>query len=103
FLPRLLPYAAHFRAFSSFPSLCQAPANANPTSKLPAYSFLEPRFVTQLGLFKLDYPSDYHPPHNVCRGDIFLAEVYEAIRSSPYRDKILLVITFDEHGGCYDH
>ena len=24
-------------------------------------------------------------------------------KNSPYRDKILLVITFDEHGGCYDH
>jgi phospholipase C len=25
------------------------------------------------------------------------------VKNSPYRDKILLVITFDEHGGCYDH
>jgi phospholipase C len=103
FLPRLLPYSAHFRSFSSFPSLCTAQANANPASKLPAYSFIEPRFVTQLGLFKLDYPSDYHPPHDVCRGDVFLSQVYDAVRSSPYRDQILLVITFDEHGGCYDH
>ena len=44
-----------------------------------------------------------HPPHNVCRGERFLADVYQAVRSSPYRDSILLVITFDEHGGCYDH
>jgi len=26
-----------------------------------------------------------------------------AIKESPYRDKIMLVITFDENGGCYDH
>ena len=55
------------------------------------------------GLFKIDYPEDYHPPHNVCRGEQFLAQIYEAIRSSPYRNEILLVITYDEHGGCYDH
>jgi phospholipase C len=57
----------------------------------------------ELGLFKIDYPSDYHPPHDVGRGELFLADVYQAVRNSPYRDKILLVITFDEHGGCYDH
>jgi phospholipase C len=59
--------------------------------------------MPELGLFEIDYPSDYHPPHNVCRGEQFLADVYQAIRNSPYRDKILLVITFDEHGGCCDH
>jgi len=48
-------------------------------------------------------PNDYHPPHNICRGETFLAELYNTIRKSPYRDKILLLITFDEHGGCFDH
>ena len=48
-------------------------------------------------------PADYHPPHNICRGEQFLADVYQSVKNSPYRDKILLVITFDEHGGCYDH
>jgi phospholipase C len=56
-----------------------------------------------MGLFKVDYPQDYHPPHDVARGESFLAEVYQAIRNSPYRDAILLIVTFDEHGGCYDH
>jgi phospholipase C len=70
---------------------------------LPAYSFVEPRFTPELGLFEIDYPCDYHPPHNVCRGEQFLADVYQTVQSSPYRDSILLVITFDEHGGCYDH
>jgi phospholipase C len=86
-----------------FKALCQGQASAPPARKLPAYSFIEPRFVMELGLFKIDYPSDYHPPHDVGRGEIFLADVYQAVRNSPYRDKILLVITFDEHGGCYDH
>lgn len=59
--------------------------------------------MPELGLFKIDYPEDYHPPHNICRGEQFLADIYKAVRTSPYRDDILLVITFDEHGGIYDH
>jgi phospholipase C len=102
-LPQVAPYSGHFYRFSNFPGLCAANDNADPASKLPAYSFIEPRFVPEAGFLKIDYPSDYHPPHNVCRGDMFLAEVYQAVRTSPYRDKILLIITFDEHGGCYDH
>lgn len=103
FFPRLSIFDDHFHLYATFKNLCRADAGAQSSAKLPAYSFVEPRFMPELGLFEIDYPSDYHPPHNVCRGEQFLADVYQAIRNSPYRDKILLVITFDEHGGCYDH
>lgn len=103
FLPQLLPHADRFHQYKMFKALCQGQPTAPPARRLPMYSFVEPRFVTELGLFNIDYPSDYHPPHDVSRGEIFLADVYRAVRTSPYRDKILLVITFDEHGGCYDH
>ena len=102
FSPRLIDYENHFYRFSSFLRHCAVTVDL-PGARLPQYSFVEPRFVPELGLFKVDYPSDYHPPHNICRGEQFLAEVYGAVQSSPYRDKILLIITFDEHGGCYDH
>jgi phospholipase C len=103
FFPQLSRYDKHFHKYNIFKHLCGAVANAAPTQKLPQYSFVEPRFTPELGLFEIDYPSDYHPPHNICRGEKFLADVYQAVRGSPYRDKILLVVTFDEHGGCYDH
>ena len=105
FLPKLGSFESHFHKYSAFQQLCQADQNAPPALKLPFYSFIEPRFVPEPVPFKLDidYPNDYHPPHNICRGEQFLADVYQAVRSSPYRDKILLIITFDEHGGCYDH
>jgi phospholipase C len=85
--------------FSAFEDACSARATAAAEDKLPTYSFVEPRFIAEM----FSWPSDYHPPHNICRGETFLARVYDAVRRSPYRDKILLVITFDEHGGCYDH
>jgi phospholipase C len=94
---------ANFHKYSVIKQLCGVAANADPTTKLPAYSFVEPRFVAELGLFEIDQPADYHPPHNICRGEQRLADIYQAIRTSPYRDKIMLVILFDEHGGCYDH
>ena len=90
----------NFKSYGEFKNCCAAAANADPATKLPAYSFVEPRFVAELFVAQ---PSDYHPPHNICRGETFLADMYQAVRNSPYRDKIMLIVTFDEHGGCYDH
>ncbi len=103
FLPRLIGRDEHFHHYDEFKNFCRAAADAGPDKKLPLYSFVEPRFTPELGLLAIDFPSDYHPPHNICRGEQFLADVYQAVRNCLYRDKILLVITFDEHGGCYDH
>jgi phospholipase C len=99
FLPKLCLHGKRFYKMSSFYRFC---ANLDDYA-LPTYSFIEPRFMPEFGLFKINYPEDSHPPHNVCRAEQFLAQVYDAVRTSPYRDKIALVITYDEHGGCYDH
>jgi len=32
-----------------------------------------------------------------------IADVYNAVRNSPRWKNTLLIITYDEHGGCYDH
>jgi phospholipase C len=89
----------NFHRYEAFEDACSAAVDADPDDKLPAYSFIEPRFVQELW----GQPSDYHPPHDIARGEKFLSELYQTIRNCPYRDKILLVILFDEHGGCYDH
>jgi len=65
---------------------------------LPAYSFIEPRYFADLTL-----PNDMHPPHIVTLGEQLIADVYNVLRSGPKWAETLLVITFDEHGGCYDH
>lgn len=62
---------------------------------LPTYSFLEPSFVIE--------PNDEHPPHDMRPGEALVREVYEAVRTSPVRDSTLLVVMFDENGGCSDH
>lgn len=64
---------------------------------LPKYTFVEPN---HLGRDK-DY---MHPPSDIRRGDAFLARLYAALRSNePLWRKTLFVVTFDEHGGFYDH
>ncbi len=68
---------------------------------LPAYSFVEPRyFADPIGN---QIPNDEHPPHNVAYGEALIASVYNAVRGGPGWENTLLVITYDEHGGCYDH
>jgi phospholipase C len=68
---------------------------------LADYSFIEPRYFTDVLLGQM--PNDQHPPHDVVYGEQLIATVYNAIRSSPAWKKTLLVLTYDEHGGCYDH
>jgi len=65
---------------------------------LPAYSFIEPRYFSDV-----DLPCDQHPPHVVTLGEQLIAKVYNALRNGPAWTKTLLIITYDEHGGCYDH
>jgi phospholipase C len=62
----------------------------------PDFVFIEPRYMND--------PNDDHPPHDVGRGQEFIARVYQAIRANrPLWESTLLVITYDEHGGFYDH
>ena len=68
---------------------------------LPAYSFIEPRYFTDSILENI--PNDEHPPHNVAYGERLIAAVYKAVRGGPGWKQTLLVVTYDEHGGCYDH
>lgn len=44
-----------------------------------------------------------HPVGSVGRGEAFIKYVYEQIRNSPFWESSLLIITWDEHGGFFDH
>lgn len=78
----------HFRDMDDFEEHCRA-------GSLGAYSFVEPNFLTN--------PNDYHPPHDVRAGEQFLLRIWNAVSQSPNWNETLLIITFDEHGGTYDH
>lgn len=88
-----------YRAFLHYRFFGQFLADAR-CGDLPNYSFIEPRYFSA---FAVGVANDQHPPHNVTVGEKLIADVYNAVRSSPCWKKSLLVITYDEHGGCYDH
>jgi phospholipase C len=47
--------------------------------------------------------NDDHPPHHPLLGQQFIASIYQALATSPQWEKILFVVTYDEHGGFFDH
>jgi phospholipase C len=71
------------------------------SGNLPAYSFIEPRYFADP--IENQMPNDQHPPHDVAYGEALIASIYNALRSGPGWKNTLLLITYDEHGGCYDH
>lgn len=69
---------------------------------LPSYSFIEPRLVVN--------HNDQHPPvddflftHAELAGEQLLYDVYQALRHGKKWERTLFILTYDEHGGCYDH
>jgi len=87
--------------------------------KLPNFTFLEPAWGYGLGkddgsgfycpeggvhLYPGEQGNDYHPPTWMGPGEAFVNKVYTALTGNAEAwKKTLLIITFDEHGGTYDH
>lgn len=67
--------------------------------KLPNYVVVEQRYMDS----KLTPANDDHPSHDVYQGQMFVKEVYETLRASPQWNQTLFIITYDEHGGFFDH
>jgi len=65
---------------------------------LPKYALIEPKYTSFLGA-----PNSNHPPFDVTYGEILLADVYNKLRNSQSWQDTLLIVIYDEHGGCYDH
>lgn len=69
------------------------------TGTLPAVSFVDPIYTV------LDdgTGNDDHPHADIRNGDAFLAGIFQALTSGPTWQKTVLVITFDEWGGFFEH
>lgn len=79
---------SHFGHFRDF----QARAAAG---KLPTYTFLEPGFGAS--------GNSQHPNYDVAAGEQLIHDTYYAVKDAPGWNDTLLLITYDEHGGNYDH
>jgi phospholipase C len=66
---------------------------------LPTLSFMLPRFFST----KDRMGDDQHPSHAVSHGESLIKRVYEELRASPSWESSAFLLTYDEHGGFYDH
>ena len=74
------------------------------TGKLPAFSFIDPNYTFQdSGPASGNQGNDDHPHADIRAGEYFLSQIYNAVVKSPAWKRTLLVVTFDEWGGFYDH
>ena len=78
----------HFGKFTDF-------QDAVKNEQLAEYVFLEPQWGKG--------GNSQHPNYDVAKGEQLIKEVYDTLRYSKLWEKTLLIITYDEHGGCYDH
>ena len=60
---------------------------------LPQFSLIDPNYDTQ----------SQENPQNIVVGEAFLARVVRAVASGPRWNRTILIVTYDEHGGYYDH
>ena len=60
---------------------------------LPGYCLVEPDYGNQ----------SEENPQNIAVGEEFTASVVNAVINGPAWDRTVLLLTYDEHGGYYDH
>lgn len=63
---------------------------------LPPFAIIDPAFAG-------GGANDDHPDHDIRLGQALIASVVAALGQSPQWSKCLFVLTYDEHGGFYDH
>jgi phospholipase C len=66
---------------------------------LPNVAFVDPAFDSG----GTGTSGDDHPLSDIRLGERFIADAYHALADNGYLDDTVLVITFDEWGGFYDH
>jgi phospholipase C len=91
---RLPPYLERFKFFEE-----EFEKTAS-EGRLANYTFLEPKYFS---VENDTFATDQHPSHNVAKGEELMAKVYKILRASPQWNETALLITYDEHGGFFDH
>ena len=85
-------YASISKPFSQF--LADAAAGT-----LPNVAYIDPRFEDEGS----GTSQDDHPHADIRNGEVFLNQIYDALRKSPNWSKTVLIINYDEWGGFFDH
>jgi phospholipase C len=68
---------------------------------LPLFTWIDPDYTDVIPVDRV--ANDDHPPADLLQGQRLVERVYNALRASPNWERTMLVITYDEHGGFFDH
>jgi phospholipase C len=74
-------------------------AAAATAGTLPSVTFIDPNFIDEPD----DGDNDDAAPGNLSRGQVLVGGIVNALRHSPAWDRTMFVLTYDEHGGFFDH
>jgi phospholipase C len=85
-------YVGRSRLFSEFLSDAAA-------GNLPSFCMVDPSFGGEAN----GTSTDDHPHADVRNGQALLAQIYEALRTSPNWSSTLMIIVYDEWGGFFEH
>jgi phospholipase C len=66
---------------------------------LPSFCMVDPSFAGEAN----GTSNDDHPHADVRNGQVLLAQIYEALRTSPNWSKTLMIVVYDEWGGFFEH
>jgi phospholipase C len=100
-------YASDLAFTLLYPYVTADPTNIAPIAQfytdaaagtLPQVTYIDPKFFGDE-----TNQTDEHPPNNVQIGQAFVAGIVQALFQSPHWPDSALFITYDEHGGFYDH
>jgi phospholipase C len=92
----------HIAAVTDFFAIAALPPGA--ACPLPAVSFVDPAFGSNaFGTNPFLIEFDEHPPTDIRKGQFFVSQVIGALRASPCWKDSVAFVTWDEHGGFYDH
>jgi phospholipase C len=70
---------------------------------LPAVSFVDPSFAPDQVINGNVYETDEHPPWDIRAGQYVTSQIINAVRNGPNWKDTVIFLTYDEHGGFYDH
>ncbi len=88
---------SHFRDFDDF----QTDVALESDDTYPQVIFVEPRYADAP---HVESPTDDHPPTPIINGQHFLLKIYSDLIGNPARwSRTLMIITYDENGGFFDH
>jgi phospholipase C len=91
-------YNAISHPYSQFFKQCRA-------GKLPAFSYIDPSYTFDDSSAPAsgNQGNDDHPHADIRAGEYFMSTIYNAVTTSPAWSRTLLIYTFDEWGGFFDH